>query len=167
MKNFLRKKYNLTAAKCLEYNPDSKDKSFFRNFISRTTDTMPTFDSSVVILRRDNIVDDSDKDMLIHHYACFRRLMRNEASPEEFDVASDDEDTGKPQGRRSLRGGSDTLAPSDDAGIGEEGATNGDDCMETESGDVEVQKPPKAKKRRSSTTGSARKKRRRSKGKSP
>jgi hypothetical protein len=165
MKNFLRKKYNLTTAKCLEYSPDSKDKSFFRNFISRTTENLPTFDSSIVVLRRDNSIDDGDKDILIHHYASFRRLMRNEASPEEAAVDSEDEDIAIPHGRGSVGGEVDLLALSDAGVVGEtEVETNGDVAMETEPGDAGVQKPSK-KKRRSSTTGGANKKRRASRSK--
>jgi hypothetical protein len=161
MKIFLRKKYNLTTAKCLEYSPDSKDKSFFRNFISRTTDTLPTFDSSIVVLRRDESIDDGDKNMLIHHYASFRRLMRKEASPEEADMDSDDENTAKPHGRGSGGGESGLPALSDEGVVGEsEVEAAGDAAMETEAVDAGVQKPPKKKKRRSSTTGSAHKKRR-------
>ena len=91
LKNFLKKRYNLTEARCLEYNPESKERNFGRGFLSRTENIAP-FNASVVTASRDNLIH-GDEDKIIKHYASFRQLMREETKPDdvEMQIASDTE----------------------------------------------------------------------------
>lgn len=83
LKAFLRKRYNLSEARCLEYNPDSHDRAFSRSIVSRA-ENIPPFDASVATVSPSNpIHGDEERDRLIHFYSAFRQLMREEVKADE------------------------------------------------------------------------------------
>lgn len=87
LKKFLRKKYNLSEARCLEYNPDSKDRHFGRGVVSRNDDVV-LFDASVANVSPDNLIH-GDEDRLLRHYALFRSLVRAENGTDVNDAGRD------------------------------------------------------------------------------
>jgi cohesin loading factor subunit SCC2 len=138
LKTFLRKRYNLSEARCLSYNPDSKDRSFGRNIVSRV-ENIPPFDASIVTVNPNNLVH-GDEDRLIYHYATFRRLMREEAKAEEEAIEHIDSDMEDP------------VPMFDDA----DGSDDEDEGMDVDV-DVETPKPKTGqKRRRSSASGKKR-----------
>lgn len=74
LKAFLRKIYNLSETRCVEYNPDAKERVCDQKHISTPTN-IPVFNASVVGKK-----DDAKLDTLIRQYAEFRKLMRIEQS---------------------------------------------------------------------------------------
>lgn len=148
LKNFLKTRYHLTEARCMEYNPEAKDKSFGRHIISRMENIAP-FNWSVVTVAGHKLAH-GDEDRIIRHYASFRQLMREEAKPD--DVMADGDSDGEVEYPAPI-GGADE---SDGEMEGEEA-----EGMELEEGMPKKRgKSASAKKRRSSQ---GTKKRRRSK----
>jgi cohesin loading factor subunit SCC2 len=87
LKTFLRKLYNLSETRCLEYDPTSKDKIGEKG-ISKADLSKP-FDASIpMAMHTQKAVD---KDALIRQYAEFRILMRAETSADVRMNSSDDE----------------------------------------------------------------------------
>ena len=156
LKAFLRKRYNLSEARCLEYNPDAKERSFGRNIVYRN-ENMPPFHSSVATVSPDSLVH-GDEDRLIHHYAAFRKLMREESKTEEdaIDMIDPDLETGVAD---------DTMVSSDEEGEGERneeiGEGSGKKKRRRSSAGASGKKP---RKRKSTGSGQNRKKRRNSSG---
>lgn len=144
LKNFLKTRYHLTEARCMEYNPESKDKSFGRHIISRLENIAP-FNWSVVTVVGHKLAH-GDEDRIIRHYASFRQLMREEAKPD--DVMVDGDSDGEVEYPAPMGG----VDESDGEMEGVEEGMELDDDMPKKRG--------KAKKRRSSQ---GTKKRRRSK----
>jgi cohesin loading factor subunit SCC2 len=73
LKLFLRRLYNLSETRCLEYDPNAKDR-VGEKAVSRS-DSVKPFDARIALSDR---TKDVDKDALIRYYAEFRRLMRDE-----------------------------------------------------------------------------------------
>lgn len=71
LKRYLRTLYNLSEARCLEFDPNEKEKAVVDKGISKT-EVKTLFDATVV--------DTSDPDSLIRLYAEFRHLMREEST---------------------------------------------------------------------------------------
>lgn len=90
LKSFLRERYHLTEARCLEYNPESKERNSGRGFIHRNENVAP-FNASVVTASRDILIH-GDEDRIIRQYAWFRQLMREEAKPDEVERLNGDSD---------------------------------------------------------------------------
>lgn len=90
LKVFLRNAYNLTNTRCLEYDPNTTERDADKSVIK--ADICTPFDASVPL----NLVDKSgrpDKDVLIRHYAEFRKLMREENSMDADMIVSVNDDT--------------------------------------------------------------------------
>jgi cohesin loading factor subunit SCC2 len=87
LKTFLRKLYNLSETRCLEYDPSSKDKIGEKG-ISKAELSKP-FDASIPMAMHSQKA--VDKDALIRQYAEFRILMRAETSADARASGSDDE----------------------------------------------------------------------------
>ena len=90
LKKFLKKNYYLTDTRCMEYNPNEKEKIRDRT-ISRVDD-IPLFDGAVVGIKTTSIQGQPEKNQAelystVQQYAEFRQLMR------EGDVDTKDEST--------------------------------------------------------------------------
>ena len=90
IKSFLRRLYNLSETRCLEYDPSSKERPSDKG-IARANISKP-FDSSIPLGLRDS-TKGVDKNAIIRQYAEFRRLMRDENSAEQMTNHSDEDQT--------------------------------------------------------------------------
>lgn len=100
LKSFLRKVYNLSETRCIEYNPEAKDR-VGEKAISYPPD-MPVFDASIEpsVKPGDKSCRKSfDKDTLIRQYAEFRKLLR-----EEHGSAARSDSDDSPETSRKRRG---------------------------------------------------------------
>lgn len=88
LKSFLRKLYNLSETRCLEYDPTSKDRIGEKG-ISKT-EFFKAFDASIPMAMHSQKA--VDKDSLIRQYAEFRRLMRDETSADVRTSTSGDDE---------------------------------------------------------------------------
>jgi cohesin loading factor subunit SCC2 len=75
LKGFLRRLYNLSETRCLEYNPSVKDKHLDKGV--HKSDCLEPFDSSLIIGSVGGA--GGSIDTLIRQYAEFRRMMREES----------------------------------------------------------------------------------------
>lgn len=95
LKAFLCSFYNLSLTRCMEYDPNAKerikDKAAFRATISKPFDTSFASVVSIASSQVDNGRSKHlvDKDTLIRQYAEFRRRMREEQSFDPDDVDDD------------------------------------------------------------------------------
>lgn len=96
LKLFLRKVYNLSEIRCLEYSPDAKERICDKHIVSPTHNQV--FNSSLGILSSSK--SSHDKDALIRQYAEFRKLMRVEQS---LDARSDSEGETTPAASRKRK----------------------------------------------------------------
>jgi len=89
LKNFLKKAYSLSEARCMEYNPNDKEKISDKNI--NLPEEIPMFNSEIEGFINDSAVNSVkqrspysssalNKDALICAYAEFRRLMRTPGS---------------------------------------------------------------------------------------
>lgn len=143
LKTFLKRRYNLTEGRCLEYNPDAKEKNLGRSFISRAENLAP-FDSSYVHVDEANMVSGCEPhgyeiDHIIVAYSGFRIAMRRESGGGDDADFSDEEEA------------------IDEAEVQLESDAEEGDHDEVAMAVQEVAAKPK-KKRRSSVGGSSRKK---------
>jgi hypothetical protein len=105
LKSFLRKLYNLSETRCLEYDPTSKDKIGEKG-ISKADLSKP-FDASIpMAMHTQKAVD---KDALIRQYAEFRILMRAETSADARMNSSDDEKTDDEKAPAQLKRSADDI----------------------------------------------------------
>jgi len=89
LKDYLKRCYSLSESRCLEYNPDAKER-MSEKVISRVN-ASTEFDASLP-LRQDDVNASLDLDGMIKIYAEFRQRMRAEASSDvRLDEDSDDE----------------------------------------------------------------------------
>lgn len=89
LKTFLKRRYNLSDSRCMQYNPDSKEKSR-GGFISRS-DSVAPFDSTILSVGENSMIH-GDEDRIIHSYCSFRQAMREEATIDEILDSDDDEE---------------------------------------------------------------------------
>lgn len=89
LKLFLRKAYNLSSTRCLEYDPNSTDRDSDKSTIK--ADVCTAFDASVHQILMDKS-GQPDKDALIRAYADFRMQMREENSMDANMIVSLDEE---------------------------------------------------------------------------
>lgn len=115
LKNYLRKVYNLSETRCLEYSPEGLERNFDK--IASSVVTMPRFDSKIVGFFRHEPVDkddpnekDVDKDAVIFQYAEFRRLLRMEQTVGARITEIDDEDENSDE----KKGSSEAVQPMDE-----------------------------------------------------
>jgi len=96
LKLFLRKIYNLSETRCLEYSPDAKERVCDHKHIAAPAD-MPKFDASLKMSAGSSDKKSSrkpyDKNALIRQYAEFRKLMRAEQSADARMTDSEGEPT--------------------------------------------------------------------------
>ena len=97
LKSFLRRLYNLSEIRCLEYDPSAKER-FFEKGIGKA-EFSKLFDASVpeFQIQRSKTSNDIDKNALIRQYAEFRQLMREESTSEnhmdaDMNSSSDDDE---------------------------------------------------------------------------
>ena len=92
LKAFLRKTYNLSETRCLEYSPDAKER--IDKGISAPVD-MPVFNASLALCAKGETAassTDVDKDALIRQYAEFRKLMRSEQGSSDAKMSDSETD---------------------------------------------------------------------------
>ena len=109
LKSFLRKAYNLSEARCLQYNPEARDligeKSTSRN-------TSFDFDSKLPMQSSISGKEDEGIDGMVFQYAEFRVLMRAEANvgaAMEGDEEHDDDDDSNVSAGKRKRADSDEM----------------------------------------------------------
>lgn len=91
LKSFLRKIYNLSLTRCLEYSPDAKERVGDNKHVTVPTD-VPVFNASLEMTKASRGKNKShDKDALIRQYAEFRKLMREEQSSSDSRMGTDSE----------------------------------------------------------------------------
>jgi cohesin loading factor subunit SCC2 len=91
LKTFLRRVYNLSETRCLEYDPSNSERICDKASVNVDISTL--FDASVPRVLATAGIGPVDKDALIRQYAEFRRLMREENSAALM-LRSDSEDEG-------------------------------------------------------------------------
>jgi len=94
---FFRRAYHLSEARCLSFNPDTKDRVIEKG---ANREKGVVFDSKVAVLGTHGGEDATDVDCMIWQYAEFRRLMRYEATLQDQEDDSDDEDAGTSKRKR-------------------------------------------------------------------
>ena len=114
LKSFLRKAYNLSEARCLGYNPEAKER-IAEKAISRASTLIFESQSPMTSSHGE---DTTDIDRMIHQYADFRQLMRDEAHVEmKLDDDSEDENA---EGTNSKRKRIESMDEDDDEMADEE-----------------------------------------------
>jgi cohesin loading factor subunit SCC2 len=91
LKLFLRKVYNLSETRCLEYSPEAKESICDKGACAPAD--MPIFNGSLEMRAIEGTKSPRktfDKDALIRQYAEFRRLMRSEHGSDALMSDSDD-----------------------------------------------------------------------------
>ena len=78
LKGFLRRTYNLSETRCLEYSPNDNERISDKG-ISKV-DVLKPLDASIPCVLLSKGGDGVDRDALIRNYAEFRQLMREETS---------------------------------------------------------------------------------------
>jgi cohesin loading factor subunit SCC2 len=105
LKSFLCASYNLTATRCMEYDPNTKERLCEKG-IAKAKFSEP-FDASVaaVLLQTKGAID---KDALVRQYAELRRRMRDESASEVRVSGSDDGEVVKSSPRKRLASDADS-----------------------------------------------------------
>lgn len=109
LKAFLRLAYNLSEARCIGYNPESKEVA--ERTISRASTL--TFDSQLYMQPFEGESDLHHFDSMILQYTEFRQLMRAEASIGTGGAESDEEDEGENSKKRNRSDSSEALDEQD------------------------------------------------------
>jgi hypothetical protein len=93
LKTFLRKTYNLSETRCLEYSPDSRERSYDKTIAAPSN--MSVFDSKLhgFTTKKSSSRKSFDKDGLIVQYAEYRSLMRAEHHAADVKMSDSEEDT--------------------------------------------------------------------------
>ena len=99
LKLFLRKVYNLSETRCLEYSPDAKERICDQKHISAPAD-MPMFNASLEMNSQKKKSKSHDKDALIRQYAEFRKLMRAEQSADHARMTDSEGEPTPPSRKR-------------------------------------------------------------------
>jgi len=106
LKSFLRRLYNLSETRCLEYDPSSKERLSDKG-CAKTNISKP-FDSTIP-LSLHGCSKNVDKNAIIRQYAEFRRLMRDENNVAEQKTNDSDEDKTSAEDSPSRKRNADVL----------------------------------------------------------